>query len=218
MPALDEACVRTALEAFVGPQEQRPPAYSAIKVDGVALHKRARRGEDVEAPLRQVTVHALTLESLSPLAIRVRASKGYYVRSFGRDLARALGTVGHLGALRRIASGPFRIDDAVPGELLSAARQDPSRRPEVVSRVLSLEAAVRSFRRVSLDAEGEAHARAGRLVRPAPEDLEEGGIVAMMGVRGDLVAIAERRGDALAVRRGFRAFAVDEGASPDQSG
>jgi tRNA pseudouridine55 synthase len=218
VPALDEARVRSVLDGFLGPQEQRPPAYSAIKVDGVALHKRARRGEDVQAPLRQVTVHALALRSLAPLALTVRASKGYYVRSFGRDFARALGSVGHLAALRRIASGPFRIDDAVSGELLLAARQDPARRPEVIARVLPLIEAVRTFRCVSLDAQNEAHARAGRLVRPVPAGLEEADVVAMIGTRGDLVAIGERRGDGLAVRRGFRSLSVDEDGTADQSG
>ena len=209
VPALDEKTVRDALARFVGPQEQRPPIYSAIKVDGVALHKRARRGDVVEAPMRSVTVHDLSLRSLAPLAFGVRASKGFYVRSLGRDLARALGTVGHLGALRRVASGPFGLETAVPGDMLQKARQDAELGAEIARRVLSLETAVGSFHRVSLDARTEADARAGRLVRPAP-DLEEGAFVAMLGVGGDLVAIGERRGDALAVRRGFRAFTVDD--------
>ena len=209
VPALDEETVRRVASGFVGPQQQRPPAYSAIKVDGVALHRRARRGEAVEAPLRAVTVHALRLRSLAPLAFSVRASKGFYVRSLGRDLARALGTVGHLGALRRTASGPFRVQDALPGALLSAARGDEALRPSVRARVMPLEQAVLGMPRTTLDAHGAADARAGRAVRPVPASLEDGAVVAMLGPAGELVAIGERRGDALAVRRGFRTFAVD---------
>lgn len=210
VPALDEAVVRAAIARFVGPQQQRPPAYSAIKVDGVALHARARRGEAVEAPLREVTVHALELRSLAPLRLHVRASKGFYVRSLGRDLARALGTLGHLTALRRVASGAFRIEQAVSGEALAAARADASLRPAIRARVLSLESAVEGgFVRLVLDAQGEADARVGKLVR-APLEVAEGTLVAMISTAGRLVAIGERRGDAFAVRRGFRAFPVDD--------
>lgn len=210
VPTLDEAAVRGVIARFLGEQDQQPPAYSAIKVDGVALHQRARRGDAVEAPIRRVTVHELALRSMTPLAFRVRASKGFYVRSLARDLARALGSVGHVSALRRIASGPFRIDHAFSGEALSAARADPALRPAVVARLTTLEAAVASFRCVTLDAAGELDARAGRLVRPVPEDVGEGAIVAMLGPDGRLVAIAERRVDALAVRRGFRRLPVDD--------
>ncbi len=209
VPTLDEEVVRAVAANFVGAQVQRPPVYSAIKVDGIALHKRARRGDAVEAPLRDVTVHELTLTSLVPLTFRVRASKGFYVRSLGRDLAVALGTLGHIVALRRIASGPFRIDHAVSGDALGAARTNPELAASIASRVLSLEAAVATFHRVSLDARGESDARAGRLVHAAL-DVGEGSVVAMLGPTGSLVAIGERRGDAFVVRRGFRAFAVDE--------
>jgi len=195
----------------VGAQTQRPPAYSAIKVDGVPLHRRARRGDEVEAPLRDVTVHALALRSFSAtsLALTVRASKGFYVRSLGRDLAHALGTVGHLAALRRTASGAFRLADAVDGDALLAARQDETRRPPIVSRVLGLEAAIGALRSVTLDAAAEADARAGRLVRAVPDDVDVGATVALLGRGGRLVAIGERRADGIAVRRGFRSFAVD---------
>lgn len=209
VPALDEASLRVAIASFLGPQQQRPPVYSAIKVDGVALHKRARRGDEVQAPMREVTVHAFALCSIEPLAFRVRASKGFYVRSLGRDFARAIGTVGHLTALRRIASGPFRIEQSVSGDALNAARADASLRPSLAARVLPLETAIASFPSVTLDAQGEKDARAGRLTRPV-SDVGGAAVVAMLSPSGKLVAIGERRGDALAVRRGFRSFAVDE--------
>lgn len=209
VPLLDEAQVRATLSTFLGEQAQRPPAFSAIKVDGVALHRRARRGEAVDVPTRNVTVYALELRSLDPLAFRVRASKGFYVRSLGRDLARALGTVGHVTALRRVASGPFGLDQAVSGELLSKARKDESLRPMLASRLLSLETAAASFPQLRLDAQGEADARVGKLVHH-PLDVPEGAVVAMISPGGALVAIGERRGDAFGVRRGFRSIAVDD--------
>ena len=209
VPTLDAAMLERALAGFVGEQDQRPPVFSAIKVEGEALHRRARRGEHVEAPMRRVTVHSLELRSVSPLVLRVHASKGFFVRSLGRDIARAISTVGHVTVLRRLASGSFRVEDAIPGESLRAARDDDALRPSLLRRVLPLRAALASLPSVTLDAVAESDARAGRLVRIAAEGLE-GTVVAMLDARGGLVAIGERRGDALAVRRGFRSLPVDD--------
>jgi tRNA pseudouridine55 synthase len=98
-----------------------PPAYSAIRVDGVRAHELARAGRlDEDLPARPVSVRALELtgaESIGEtveLTVRVEASKGYFVRALARDLALALGTVGHLTALRRTRSGAFTVDEALP--------------------------------------------------------------------------------------------------------
>jgi tRNA pseudouridine55 synthase len=207
VPELDAAMIDAALARFRGEQDQRAPAYSAIKVGGVALHRRARRGEAVEAPTRRVMVHALDRLSIAPLSLRVHASKGFYVRSLGRDLARALGTVGHVTRLRRLASGPFRVTEAVDGAVVSAARTDPAAREQLRARLLPIEQGLRGLPIVMLDERGEADARAGRLVRVANT---ADGVVALVSSCGALVAIGERRDDAIAVRRGFRPHRVDD--------
>jgi tRNA pseudouridine55 synthase len=96
--------------------QQVPPQVSAIHIDGVRAHTLARKGEVVVLPPRQVSVRSLELLGAEGHEVRVRltTSKGYYVRAFARDLAMHLGTVAHLTALRRIASGAFSLAQASP--------------------------------------------------------------------------------------------------------
>jgi tRNA pseudouridine55 synthase len=113
---LTEAAIEAALGPFRGEITQVPPMYSALKRNGRPLYAYARAGETVERAARQVRVHALTLLSFDPpdaVRLRIRCSKGTYVRVVGADLGRALGTGAHLTALRRIASGPFHLEGAL---------------------------------------------------------------------------------------------------------
>jgi tRNA pseudouridine55 synthase len=106
----DEAAIGEALPRFMGTLLQRPPAFSAIKVGGRRSYDLARADAAVELAAREVEVHALRLVSLvdaDHADFEARVGKGTYIRSLGRDLALALGTVGHLAALRRTAVGPF---------------------------------------------------------------------------------------------------------------
>ncbi len=105
---------------FIGRIVQRPPVYSALKHEGKPLYEYARAGAPVEAKLREVTIYGLELSYPSPDRIRfvVECSSGTYVRSLAEDIARSLGTVGHLCALRRIRSSAFRIDSAIAPEAL----------------------------------------------------------------------------------------------------
>ncbi len=123
---LDEAAVRLSLERFVGEIEQRAPAYSAVKVGGQPLYRRARRGEEVTRPIRRVRVYRLELLAFRPgsrpaAMLEVDCSRGTYVRSLAEDLAGNLGTVGHLSFLLRLAAGPFRIDEAFTLEEIGRA-------------------------------------------------------------------------------------------------
>jgi tRNA pseudouridine55 synthase len=114
---LTAAAVEGALEPFRGPIRQVPPRYSALKLRGRPLYDYARAGEEVDPAPRTVVIHELTLVSWTdPAAVvlRLRCSKGTYVRSLAFDLGRVLGTGAHLTALRRTRSGPFRIDEAHP--------------------------------------------------------------------------------------------------------
>ena len=107
--------IRAILPRFTGPIRQRPPAYSALKVDGERAYARARAGESVELAARDLVIHALSLEESGPdsAALHVHCSKGTYVRSLARDIAEALGTVGHVSLLRRTAAGPFALEQAL---------------------------------------------------------------------------------------------------------
>jgi tRNA pseudouridine55 synthase len=109
VPALGAAAVAVALTRFVGPQEQTPPMYSAIKQHGQPLYRLARQGKTVERAARTILIHALDCLGVAAdrIDLRVRCSKGTYVRVLGEDIAKALGTCGHLGALRRDWVEPF---------------------------------------------------------------------------------------------------------------
>jgi tRNA pseudouridine55 synthase len=122
-PTFDQERVREALAAFLGPIEQVPPAYSAIKQGGQPLYRLARAGKDVQVAPRKVTIHEIELLAWDPpeVTFRVRCSKGTYVRSLAHDLGQRLGCGGHLKALVRTASGAFRLEDATSLEELAAA-------------------------------------------------------------------------------------------------
>lgn len=126
------------LREFVGEQEQVPPAYSAISVDGVRSYKRARAGEDVELPARTIEVYAADLVAVDEVdghavwTASFDVSKGTYIRSLARDIGRAAGSAAHVADLRRTASGPVtsgmcaRIEGLSP-EHAHAAALDPAR-------------------------------------------------------------------------------------------
>ena len=123
----DEA-IRAALPAFTGCIEQMPPAFSALKIDGKRAYDLARAGETVELKSRQVTIDRLELlarPDADHADFAVACGKGTYIRSLGRDLAKALGTVGHLSALRRTVVGPFREEAAISLPKLEALGHIP---------------------------------------------------------------------------------------------
>lgn len=118
---VDEAAVRAALAPYQGQVMQRPPAYSAVKRDGVAAYRAARRGEPLELEERPVTVYGIEVvefdrsNAAAPRVILdIRCGKGFYVRSLAHDVGQALGCGAHLGALRRTQVGLFVIEDATP--------------------------------------------------------------------------------------------------------
>ena len=130
-PTLDQ--LQQALAQFTGPIEQIPPAYSAIKIDGKRAYDLARAGEVVEMKSRGVTIYALSVQQSEPLppsdaplksiTLTADVSKGTYIRSLARDIAYALGTVGHVSMLRRVRAGPFALNGAISLDKLNAFGQ-----------------------------------------------------------------------------------------------
>jgi tRNA pseudouridine55 synthase len=123
----DEA-IRAALPRFTGSIEQTPPAFSAIKIDGKRAYDLARAGEAVEMKPRQVIITRLELlarPDADHADFVVGCGKGTYIRSLGRDLALALGSVGHLSALRRTVAGPFTEQAAISLPKLEALGHIP---------------------------------------------------------------------------------------------
>ena len=125
----DDAAIAGALAAFCGEIEQMPPAFSALKVDGRRAYDLARAGETVELKPRKVLIERLEFlgrPDRDHANFLVGCGKGTYIRSLGRDLAIALGTVGHLSMLRRTAAGPCREAAAISLPKLEALGHIPA--------------------------------------------------------------------------------------------
>jgi tRNA pseudouridine55 synthase len=161
--------IDTALQRFRGSIEQLPPMHSALKREGVPLYKLARRGETVARSTRRIRIVELqALAFATPiLELRVRCSKGTYVRTLAEDIGAALGTGAHLTALRRTASGAFSIKDA--DTLDALAGMSPAERTR---RVLPLPRLLEGLPRAELDAAAESRLRNGQVLQIS--GLEEG--------------------------------------------
>ncbi len=111
--------LEAVLPRFVGKQQQKPPMFSAIKKDGVAMYKLARKGEQVELAAREIEIYSLRLTDYraGEATLEVDCSKGTYIRSLCKDIATALDTYGCMAALRRTATCGFRVEDALPLQL-----------------------------------------------------------------------------------------------------
>lgn len=120
---LSDSDLEEARHKFVGSIRQQAPAYSAVKVEGERLYKKARRGEKVEPPIREVKITSFELTSTEgrDVSFVVQCSKGTYIRSLAHDFGQILGVGAHLVALRRSAIGDFSVDDAWTIDQLSEA-------------------------------------------------------------------------------------------------
>lgn len=183
----DDAALRAATAALTGEIMQVPSAVSAVKIDGKRAYQRVRDGETVEIPARPVTVSAFELLAVRregpwcDLDVAVDCSSGTYVRALARDLGAALGSAGHLTALRRTRVGPFTLEHARTVEQLA---EDP---------VLSLDlaaAVATAFPRVDLDASAATDVRFGKSLPAAGIEgtygvfAPDGAALALMADRG----------------------------------
>jgi tRNA pseudouridine55 synthase len=221
-PTLAE--VEALLPRFTGPIEQAPPAYSAIKVDGQRAYDRARAGEEVEMKLRSVAIHALTIRhpseggGLSPdgesgrggremdsrlrgndmavdgVTLVAHVSKGTYIRSLARDIALALGTVGHVTMLQRIKAGPFTLDSAISLDKL----RDAARERAIAQLMLPLTAGLDDIPALPVSPQDAQALRQGRVLLGKPHT----GL--LLAMEGDVpVALVEASGPEIRVVRGF---------------
>lgn len=122
IPKFDDIFLAQIAEQFSGAQQQIPPMYSALKKDGKKLYEYARAGIEIERPPRNIVVKAIDIKAIDAeqIQLTVTCTKGTYVRVLGEDIAKAMGTVGHLTALRRTQVGNFTIDKAVDLSALEA--------------------------------------------------------------------------------------------------
>lgn len=204
VPRLDDGWVRQTFARFVGRYSQRPPAYSAILVRGVRSYVRARRGETVEPPPRDVEIAELDLVDRDDACIHflVTCSSGTYVRALARDLGRALGTRAHLGGLRRLAAGGFSVDDAIT---VGQAR-DLAALGALGPLVHASDVAALGIRGVILAHDTARRLRAGRPVDRPPG--AESGELRAYDTAGEFVGLARAEAELL---RPATIFASEEG-------
>jgi tRNA pseudouridine55 synthase len=208
---LDRARVEQAAQRFMGEHVQRAPEFSAIKQAGEPLYARVRRGESVVAPERAVVVRTLAIEAVraDEIDLHVACGKGFYVRSLARDLALALGTVGHLSRLRRTASGRFSLDDAAPFALLTQASEGSEQaREALAARLLPLSAAMGDCPQLIVTTAGAEDIRNGRpvsaeRVASGQWPVAEAALVALLDPAGELLALGRLTGERIAIARGF---------------
>jgi tRNA pseudouridine55 synthase len=212
-PTLDQ--IETVLPSFTGTIEQVPPVYSALKIEGKPAYERARAGEQVEIKPRQVTIHDLSIrhprESGGPASLqeqrdsRLRGndevtlsctvSKGTYIRSLARDIAQALGTVGHISHLRRTRAGPFTLEQAVSLDFLT----ETAKARALTRTVLPLTAALDDIPALPVTSRQADMLRQGQRLAgfPAQPGLQ------LATFEETPVALVEASADGLRVVRGF---------------
>ncbi len=212
-PTLAE--VEAVLPRFTGPIEQVPPAYSALKVDGQRAYDLARAGEVVELKSRQVTIEYLSRVSLSrsedkwgivwshqgqtggieEITLIAHVSKGTYIRSLARDIAKALGTLGHVTMLYRMIAGPFAMHQAISLDKLN----ELSNGAPLENVLLPLEAGLVDIPALDLSPQQAGMVRQGRVLSGLPQT--DGLHWARSGIVP--VALVELIGGTATVVRGF---------------
>jgi tRNA pseudouridine55 synthase len=163
--------VKLALEGFLGVIEQTPPAFSAIKVDGRRSYDLAREGVEVELEARPVVIHEAKVSAARDpdhVEITLRCGKGTYVRSLVRDLAESLGACGHVSALRRLAVGPFRVEESITLESL----EDLVHRGARLEALLPVETPLDDIPAMAVTAEDAFRLKQGRPIVLLPRQVE----------------------------------------------
>ncbi|CAO3356001.1 tRNA pseudouridine(55) synthase TruB [Azospirillum sp. A26] len=197
-PATDE--IRAALPAFLGEIQQVPPQFCAIKIDGERAYDIAREGDAVDLAARTVRIDRFELveePDADHAVFEVDCGKGTYVRSLARDLSEALGTVGHVGLLRRLRVGSFTLDRAISLDELAAMEQGAA----VERLLLPIETALDDIPALALT-EAEAHRlRHGQTVALLTRQDRER-LMAVQGAEGgDCTVIALFGGTPVALAR-----------------
>lgn len=191
-----EEAVAAAVSGLVGTREQVPPAYSAVKVGGTRAYRMARQGKPVALAPRPVTLVEARLHSWSEegFGLFLRCSKGYYVRALPQELGRRLGVPMTVSALRRLASGPFRVEDAVAlPDLIEDAE-----RGEAASRLVPIAKALAGFPQWEIPDAAAAAVRHGGSPAPWLAGRDPGpsqGVVLLTNGKEGPVALVERVGE-----------------------
>jgi tRNA pseudouridine55 synthase len=202
LPDLGDATIAELLRSFVGRIQQVAPVYSALKQQGQPLYRRVRRGEAVQAPRREVVVHALRLlqRQHDRLVLEVECGSGFYVRALARDLGERLGCGGHLAALRRLWVSPFQGQPMIAMDVLEQTLQRGGREA-LRAQLRPIEDALPQWPRRVLSAAESILIRQGRVLA-APGTATPGPCL-LLDPDGRALAMAEVLDGRFRVNRGF---------------
>lgn len=172
------------LPKFIGTIQQLPPAFSALKVDGQRAYALARKGETPDLQPRTIEVHSIDLVEYAypQLILDIRCGSGTYVRSLGRDIARALGTQAVMSGLVRTEIGPFQLDAALSGDNITPQTIDQTLLPPTLA-LGSMPTTQRDMRDIAL-------LRNGQQIKRETSDSKDTSEIAVLDADGKLVAIA----------------------------
>ncbi len=181
--AVSEEQISDSLSAFRGTIQQRPPIFSAIHIDGERAYEKARRGEEVDLPLREVCIHRLDLLQFQfpDVVLEIDCSKGTYIRSLGADIAESLHLHGHLTALRRLQSGPFDVKSAITLDALQ-------HQPDVEAHLLSPADALSHWPTFTASPKDCVELSFGRM---PPFSPQQAGLHRVLDEEGHLVALVD---------------------------
>jgi tRNA pseudouridine55 synthase len=204
VPEMTRDQVETLVKDFKGEIVQKVPAYAAVRKNGKKLYEYARKGETVDTPTRQVTIHSFEVVDWdSPrLTVRVRCSKGTYIRALASEIGDKAGCGAYLSALRRTAVGPYALERALTLEQVREAAKNDN----LIRHVVSMND-ILQFPRVYLPAEAAGAVKHGAC--PGPDDIvnwqgdfKAGDLVSFVTVDGNLLAVGRSHRNAADLHQG----------------
>lgn len=150
--SLTQSKIEKVLKSFIGKQQQMPPIYSAIKVNGKKLYEYARKGQNVEIKPREIEIYDIKLINIDAqkkqIQFEVFCGKGTYIRSLCEDIAEKLGTVGYMESLKRIQVGDFKIEESLKIQELEENKEDTK---YLESKIISVEEIFKNKEKIKLD-------------------------------------------------------------------
>lgn len=150
--SLTQSKIEKVLKSFIGKQQQMPPIYSAIKVNGKKLYEYARKGQNVEIKPREIEIYDIKLMNIDAqkkqIQFEVFCGKGTYIRSLCEDIAEKLETVGYMESLKRIQVGDFKIEESSKIQELEENKEDTK---YLESKIISVEEIFKNKEKIKLD-------------------------------------------------------------------
>lgn len=191
---LSEADLFDAVRSFKGPIKQKPPMYSAVKIDGKTLYKLARKGIEIERPYRSVHIYDIEITSIDMpcFDVTISCSKGTYIRSLCDDIGTRLGTGAHMARLERTAVGEFHINNSFSFEDLTVNNEEI---------FYSIDQALFKLPEIKLGAADYQKAKNGVKIVLGPHKLNNGEFVKMKDPEGNFFAIGRADSNTISIER-----------------